>query len=191
MNKTIKIIISSVIVIATLVAIYLGSFAPFKKSQLYLSTLKMTRAGGEMSADSLLNGFDRSLQFYSPAGERELIKFYTSFTNGLIKKENISPEAAILFVEHIEENITDNYLFHYLNLAELYDSLYRATENEEYLLKAEKYLLLAHEIAPKLPQPLEGLMINYIFQDDTEKLEEIAEKILTLWPDHPVIQENI
>src|SRR4030042_6523257 len=69
-----QLIIVALIILAIL-SIVLGSVLPWMKARLYIDTLTDMRAGKIQTLDDFKTRFNRPLDFYSPIGGEEVVKF--------------------------------------------------------------------------------------------------------------------
>ena len=59
---------------------------------------------------------------------------------------------------------------------------YLKTQDQKYLEGAQRYFEEGHELGPERPQFLYSLLDVYRLKKDIPRAIEVAQKILTLWP---------
>ncbi len=178
-----KYIFSSIIVCAMIGALFsllFGSYSPFVKAKRALTSLRAFSS--LQSVENFENNFNKSLQFYSPIGNTELIKFLShDIANALIDKPEESVARAL--VAYIEPYISQYDVRHLLTMGRIYHIVWRnyGKKNKDFE-KAEKYYKEALKIGPKLPLPLYNLLSLYSQQGNEQKMYELKNSILLLWP---------
>ncbi|MEX0690105.1 MAG: hypothetical protein WD095_01540 [Candidatus Paceibacterota bacterium] len=190
MSKTFRKIISTIIIITTILAVYLGALSAFRKSSLYINAIKAPYTNEYTTAKQITDNFEKVFNSPSPVGQDELIKRTFATITTIANNEELPEEVLVYLAEFVEDNAVEDELIHLQYIANMYNRLYLNTEKQEYLKKGEEYLIKVREIGPKLPQPLESLAILYTKTGEVDKLQEITNKILELWPDHPSIKKN-
>lgn len=191
MSDLYKIAISIILIITVPIFLYLGAFAPFKKSKMYMDSIKSFYAAETLSKEDFVEKINKSLDYYSPVGHEIITDFYMRFLADAINKQIVqNEEVAVFLVENAEEKAISKSMKHNLFMGQLYSLVFQMTEDKEYFQRSEKYFLKAKEMGPKMPQILESLAIIYTLANEGEKLDKIAEEILELWPDHPAVQTN-
>ena len=180
-------IIVVIIIIIALAGIYYGAYRPFAKAQLYVAVRGAAPTFRTLDEFTLYH--DRMFNYYSPIGNRETVKFFIENMLGVIAQENQPEEVARAVVEYGESYIYKNETIHLLQMAYQYDTLWRRFRDKEYFEKAEFYYNRVHEIGPRLPHALYGLLSLYQRDGNVDKMKEIGEKILELWPSDERVTE--
>lgn len=197
MNNTLKQLIAILAVAAIFGIAYYGSYLPLRKSQTFITTLR--GLPNVRSLDEFKNSFRAALEAPSPIGQEELVRNTGNTIISLLQQNNANPDLTrevLNFVLGYYEPIMSrprglNFAQDFYVLAALHQIAYEKTGEKAYLEKAKEYYLQGLEISPKRPQFLYGLVDLYRVEGDTEKLKEIGERILTLWPDDLKVQELI
>lgn len=187
MQSDTKILIRSIVVvfgiIATVLSLVYGSYLPLRKSQHYINAFVALQSVKPLTVENFEKIFDKPLNYNSPIGQEEIVKFLGGTIQNLIGNKN-SPEAASAeLVHYIEFYSSDRNPFHLLNLAVMYRLLWDNYLNEEYYKASEDYYKKLIAIGPKLPPALYGLFDLYRSYGDERKLQIVSEAILTYWPD--------
>jgi len=184
-KKTIAIVVVAVIVFIA----YYGSYLPYQKSKAHISAV--TSLKGSFSVGEFKDTFSKALDLSSPIGQPELVRQLGSMSNSLVSQ--VGDNSAVIkelvdFVESYYEPILgrnpgmsigqDFYILGSLN-----EQAFLYTGEVQYLNAAEKYFLLGQEFGPKRPQPLYGLFDVYRAMGNVEKVTEVANQILSQWPD--------
>jgi len=190
MRNLFKNIIILFFVFLAIFSIYFGSILPFVKSQRYIKAVK--NLSFVRSLDDFKNNFDKVLNFYSPVGDEEVVKFLSVSIFDIISNKNQNEEIARALVSYIEPYLFQNNVRHLLTGGNLYFRLWADYgRKDEYLEKAEDYLLKAYQIGPKLPPVLYGLFDLYYALGETAKARNIAEIILNYWPEEGKIIDKL
>jgi len=178
-------IIIAGITLAILSMIY-GSFLPLIKSKRYITAARSLSS--IRSVDEFTRTFDHVFDFYSPVGDEEVVKFVGNSVLGIASTPGQQEDIARLVVSYMEPKIHKDNVRHRLLLARMYTVLFQNYGKAEDLRLAEQNFLAAHELGPRLPQPLYALLEIYRITGETEKMGEIAEQIVTYWPEDTRIQ---
>lgn len=181
-----KIIIFIVIVMVAL-SIYFGSYLPLKKSQLWISVYRHTPQ--MQSFEDFKEVFNQPLDFYSPIGRSEELKFFTNEVLTLLKRNPSEPVARQL-INYIEEkyqiffaNPDDrNFTKSFVSLGNIYRLLWSMYGQAEDFEKAEYYYQEGLKLSPGRPQFLYSLFDLYISGGDIVRAKEIGDEILEHWP---------
>ena len=180
MNTLIKNTFFGALIVLALAMIYTGSYLPWAKSTRYISANR-SMSSVKTFAD-FENNYDRPLKFYSPIGQEEVTKFLSGDILGLIAQNKQPEEVDRALVEYIEPYAFQNNVRHMIVMGQMYLSLAKQFGRPEYMKKAEDYYLKARAIGPKLPPVLYGLLTIYQAEGDQVKFTEVAQTILSLWP---------
>ena len=170
----IKKTVIAMIIILALTSIYSGAYKPLAKAQMYiqfqgyLPTLR--------TFDELTLKFNKVLQFNSPIGQREVVKFANSQFETMIMNENQSEGAALAITKYTEDHIFENNVVHLDQVGNMYRTLYIRFGGQEYLNKSEDYYKKIRKIGPKLPQGLYSLFYIYEQSGQTEKMKQAIEE---------------
>lgn len=170
------------LIILTALAIFFGAYRPFKKARLYIDVFRNVSSLGEAK-----DRFDKVLAYYSPVGQEEVVKFFINSVLGVISNPDMPEEAGKIMGAYIESKIDTENVIHLLHSAYLYNALWDRFGDEEYFNKAEKYYKKVLEIGPRLPHALENLFTLYKKTGRVKEAQEIANRLLELWPNHPMV----
>jgi len=173
-------IVVVIIIITALAGTYYGAYRPFVKSRLYISVGQA--AASVRVFDDLVAHYDTMFNYYSPIGNKEVAKFFSSNILNLIFKEGQSEEVTKALVEYATSYLSQDDTVHLLQIAYEYDLLWQRFGDAEYYDMAESYYSQVNDIGPRLPHALHGLFNLYGRSGDSEKQRTIGEKILELWP---------
>ena len=171
-----------ILIIAALLAVYFGSYLPYKKSSLFISVLNnqnQIRTVGDFK-----NAFDRVFNFYSPVGGEEVTKFSGNNIDSIVSGEQ-RPEAEEgmkALAVYLESKIFASDVQHLLTMASIYSNLWFHYQREEYFDRAVDYHLQVLSLGPSLPHSLYNLFDLYRRHGDKAKAQEIGQRIVKLWP---------
>lgn len=167
---------------------YYGTYLPMRKSQIFISTMKNLRTAQSLEeAEQML---EVPLAAPSPVGQEELVR---NTTNALQDTLNRTDDPAVIsrvmdFVEGqyqpiIERGLGMSFGQNLYVLGVMNELAFIKTKQSRYLENAKRYYTLGLELGPKRPQPLYGIFDIYRMEGNVEKSKEIAEQILSQWPD--------
>lgn len=170
--------------------IYYGSYLPFKKSETFITTLK--GMDSLRSVEDVEVVFDEVFDIPSPIGQEEVIRHFASVILSTIQRFNASQvpasEQLVSYIEKKYQPIIESERGMSFNqnlfvLGSLNQIVFLQTKNPKYLAAAETYYTKGVERSPKRPQFLYASFDLNRIKNDSDKVREIANKILTLWPE--------
>jgi len=181
-------------IILAILSIVFGSILPLIKSQSYISALTDLQSAKIHSVDQFKQEFGAVLDFYSPIGQEEVVKFLSENIMEMMINEaqqtgKLGPVAPAL-VSFVEPYLFQNNVRHVLFAAEAYKILWEASGSKDYFMKSQDYYQKAYAIGPKLPPVLYGMFNLYGLVGDKADAEKVGEIILQYWPDDKNV-ENI
>jgi tetratricopeptide (TPR) repeat protein len=191
MNIFLKQLLIIVCIILSVLGIYFGAYAPWRKSQAYINALKAASTGGVQSLGEYINNYDRAIQINSPIGNEEIAKFLSNDIMNIISKETQNEQVSRALVQFVEPFLFQNNLRHLLVGGQMHYVLWKRFQNDEDYKMAEKYYLAARAIGPKIPPVLYELIGLYRDKGDMEKMKEVGETILKYWPQDESIRSVI
>jgi|GEM_PF-1319765 len=177
-----------VLIILSIIGIYFGAYAPWVKAQAYIDALKTVSGGKVQSLGDYIGAYDKAVKLYSPIGEEEVTKFLSNDIMNIIVKQNQSEEVTRALVEYAEPLLFKNNVRHLLAGGQMYFVLWKRFNKEEDYKNAESYYVAARTIGPKLPPVLYELLNLYKEKGESMKAKEVAQTILSLWPDDAEIR---
>lgn len=188
MSDVLKNLIIVLLIIAACLSIYFGAYLPFTKSQRYIVAIR-TLPSLKSLADFEKN-FDAAINYYSPVGDEEMMKFLSNDISSIIADQKQTEAVSRALVEYIEPHMFKNETRHLLTLGRMYSVLWQkfGRKDADYI-RAEEYYLKAYSIGPKLPPVLYSLFDLYKLKGDNKKLKNIASEILRYWPDDEDVKE--
>lgn len=161
--------------------VYFGAFLPLGKSQRFIEAQTNIRL--VQSTEQLKELYDVPLNFSSPIGQEEVVKFTASTVNDILAQDGISEEVARWLVEYIEPYLFKNELRHLMLRGNMYGFLWESFGSEDDFKKAEESFLMAHALGPKTPPILYRLLDLYAKHGDEANARKYAELIVKYWPD--------
>lgn len=189
MDSDIKKFLAIAVSAAILVSGYFGNFLPLVKAQNYITALQSLREA--KSWQDFQDAFDQGLQADAPFGQDEITRNLGNLAVGLMNRNAVSNPVAVKAIEAY----MDKYLApivarekgpsfsQTLYLAALIKATaFQITHVTGYYDAAEKYYRLGLKLSPARPQFLYGLFDMYKNAGNKAGMQEIGQKILTLWP---------
>lgn len=187
MNQTARYIIASVLSILIVLTWYVGSYAPFQKSRIFVHVLSVKNSF--QSVQELEDTFSGALDYSSPIGQEELVRNTGSYILSFAQQSD-DADVIVPLVQYVTRYFDpiiargrgmsfgqDLYLLGVLNEVTLVK-----TKDPKYLQAAHAYYAKALELGPRRPQPLFGMFDVYRFEGDAEGAKKIADQILAQWP---------
>lgn len=188
MDPVVKKSISIIAAVFILVVMYIGSYLPYTKSSLYISTLQ------QISSVHSLSEFEarlsQPLDFWSPIGQEELVR---NTANVAVNVVSGSTDASITkevvrYITSYFQPILDygkgmSFDQNLYILGALNEVAFQKTGDASYLQAAQGYFERGEQMSPNRPQFLYGLFDVYRFENNTAATKATGGKILSLWPD--------
>lgn len=188
MSKDLKYTIAFILTITVLILLYLGSFLPFKKSQLYIESVRGSSQVRSVQEFNKL--FDKAIDFYSPAGQGEVVYAYINVLINAIQNQQDRAIVEILLKQAdkaMEPLIKADKGPAYFQALYSYGLLYELAANKfkdvGYFQKAAAVYEIAYTHSPGRPTLLLGLFRVYGVLGDNEKTGEIEKIISKYWPE--------
>lgn len=184
-NKKIIALIASVII---LVLLYYGSFLPFRKSRVFISTMRSL--GEAKTLDELKSKISVPLNLPSPYGQEEVVRQVASLITNIVSQSNTTPPVIDDLIAYlntyyspiIEGGRGMSFNQNLYVLGSLNEVAFIRTNKAQYLAAAEEYFTASYALGPKRPQALFGLFDVYRARGDREKVIQISNQILEQWP---------
>ena len=187
----IKQFIVVMLIILVILSIVFGAILPWMKSRLYINALVNMQSGRTYTTEQFESQMGNVFNFYSPAGQEEIIKFFSSDILNVINQQNFSEPTSRFLVNYMGKYLFEDNVRHLIMGGAFYKTLWQNSGNEEDFKKSEEYFKKAYSIGPKLPPVLYNLLDLYRLRDDRENMEKIGEEILRYWPDDVGIKQAI
>jgi len=186
-----KYILPVIIIVLAALSIYFGAYTPLVKARNFVSGLR--GVSFIQSVQDFKENFDPALEFPSPIGDEEILRFLGSdLVSTLSSPQNpVTEEAARTLVEYLEEKLIKDDTRHLIILGQLYGTLWQRYGNESDFEKSEQYLLKARELGPKLPPVLLPLFDLYQKKGDAEGVRDVGGEILRYWPGEGFVKEAL
>lgn len=189
MNEQNKKIIAAAASIVIVILLYYGTFLPFRKSQVFISTMRSL--GEAKNLDELTTKISVPLDYPSPYGQEELVRQVASLVTNIVSQSNTTPP----LIDTLIRDFLNPYYDPIINkgrgmsfnqnlyvLGSLNEIAFIRTNEASYLEAAEKYFTESYKLGPKRPQALFGLFDVYRAKGDVVKVTEISNQILSQWP---------
>ncbi len=191
MNTTLEKIIKTIaaplgIILAVLALIY-GSFLPFRKAQLFIQAMHNSYQARSVADYERI--FNTALNFSSPVGQAENIRFLENQIGGVIaqKPPQAIADALVSYADSISRaNAPGRYGLNYtqelMTLANIHEVNFRNYRSEKDYNAALALYEKGLALSPKRPQFLYGLYQLYMDAGKTADAKTVGEKIISLWP---------
>lgn len=171
-----------VLVALAAAALIAGVYLPIVKARRYI--ISINTLSSIQTLEGFYAHFDRVLEYPSPIGQEEAVKYLGSDIATAISFEDQPESAARAFVSYIEPYFFKDNVRHLLMGGQMYEILWRRFGRQGAdLRKAEQYYLAARAIGPKLPPALYSLYDLYGRSGELEKRAETKDAIARLWPE--------
>jgi hypothetical protein len=188
-NKTIRQVIAVAASVFLIWLVYFGSYLPYQKSKSFIMTLQSM--GDMHSMQDVEDAFDVPFSNPAPIGQEEVVRHFTSVILSTLQRFNgdqVSTTVDLVnYVTDVYKPIIDRGRGMSFNqnlyiLGSLNEVAFIQTKNPQYLVDSEGYYSKGHELSPKRPQFLYGLFDLYRIENNATKTQDVANQILTLWP---------
>lgn len=170
-------------VILAILSIIFGGIMPIQKSSLYISGLQ--QVPGMRSTEEFRETFGKALNYPSPIGQEEVVKYLESDILGIISQNNNEAVDRDL-VNFIEPHVFKDNTRHLIAMGEMYGTIWSRFHKEDDYKKALDYYLKGYAIAPKLPPLLYSMFNLYRAHGDATNMNKIGQQILGYWDDPSV-----
>lgn len=175
---------------ALVVFAYIGSFLPWRKSEMFTRGMRASEAlvkDGKISAADFEKLMSPALLAPSPIGQEELVRQTAWLARDLIAGGLVAPGDLVNFVESFYAPIIKRGRVASIGqslyaLGWLHYSALMKTGDIRYLAVVISYLEDGLIVSPNRPQFLYGLFDAYRLAGDLKRAKEVGEKIVSLWP---------
>lgn len=165
--------------ILAFLGIYYGALLPYAKASAFVAA--ESNVSNITTEAQFEDHFSPVLKFDSPVGSEEVPKFLSGDILSAIGSVKDSGTAHAL-VKFIEPYLLTDDIRHILIKAQLYGLMWQNFRNTSDYDVSLAAFSKAHEIAPKLPQPMQGMIALYQMKGDNADADKIAKEMLALWP---------
>lgn len=174
-----KDILAEVVILLASFSLVFGVILPWRVATGYISSMRLV-GENQISLEKFTDLFKEVLNFPSPVGEEEVIKFLSSDIKGMVATQE--KEVAKSLVNFIESYLFKNEVRHLLTRAEIRYTLWRRFGEREDFIKAAEAYQEAGKIGPSLPQPIYGLYNLFLESGQKDLAARAGREILRLWP---------
>lgn len=183
------------IALASLFALYIGAYLPYEKSRRFIEAYRLAARAETMQEFQTI--FDSVLNFYSPVGQREEVRFLTSQIFDLISRQKPPYENAISLTRYVESKYeelpnSDNPAFGVqtiMFLGDLWRYIGLTYKDAESTNKAENYYLQGLVVSPRRPQFLYALYSLYVATGNQSRARDMYFELIAYWPNDPALQQ--
>ena len=198
MSRTAKQLIAIVASACILLLAWWGSYAPMRKSQMFISTLQSFSSQPASSLQDLESRLAAPLDYAAPIGQEELVRNMANNVLGFVQRSGDATTTAALisFLRNYYDPILaqgkgmsfgqDVYI-----MGAIEETAYTRTQDPAYLKQAQAYYEEANALGPNRPQALYGLFDVYRFENNVASTTAVAQKILSQWPTDPNIPKGL
>jgi tetratricopeptide (TPR) repeat protein len=199
MDKSLKKIIVSIATLAIFAFMYLGSYLPLVKSQLYVKILILLETNKIQSVKDFLDLINPALEFYSPVGQDEVVSYYTGGILASVISQQNNPQVVEGLVKDAEKWMEPIIKFqkgfsvsqNLFNFAQIYLIAATKLQSVAFLEKSIDLFKEGLKNSPNRYIFLGGLFNAYQIQGNKEGMKEIGSTILKYWPDKEEIRKAI
>jgi hypothetical protein len=173
-----KIFASLIIVVASFFLIW-GAVLPWNMAGGYIDALRSAKQD-KISLDRFVNLFSNVLNYPSPVGKEEVVKFLSGDLKGMVANQEESVARAL--VTFIDPHLFNDDVRHLLTRAEINYTLWKRFNKQEDFIKTAEAYQGAGKIGIFLPQPLYGLYSLFAESGQKDLASRAGKEILRLWP---------
>lgn len=185
-SKTQKQIIALSTVMALAVIFYIGTYLPMRKAKLWIKA-QTSRASSFEEYNAIL---DQALDFYSPIGQEETMLNYLYFLVNIIpqvKDERVTRALMQKAEYHMRPIIERGPGLNFVQVIYQFGIAYKvagiALQDPLYIQKAIEVFEFGRTQSPKRPIFIQELFNLYREVGDKDKLKEMANIVIGLWPE--------
>ena len=183
-----KSVAAPILIIAAILALYFGAYAPFEKASLFIAALQSSSQATTLQ--EFENDFNAAIQFYSPVGEQEIERYAGDQIVNVLGQKGITPQLSQALADYMGQithlshpsarglDITQEYLL----VANAYQLAWMTTHNPTDFTASEKAYQSGLVLSPKRPQLLYGLLQLYTNAGMAAPALQVAEKVNKYWP---------
>lgn len=188
METFFKSVLAPVLIIAAVIALYLGAYLPYEKASLFINALQQSSQA--TSLQELENDFNAALQFYSPVGQQEVERYTGNQILSILGQKGITPQVSQALADylgqvlHLDKPSTRGLDFtqEFLLAANAYQIAWMGDHSPADYALAEKYYQEGLKLSPTRPQLLYGLLQLYANGGQATQALQVAEEIHKYWP---------
>ncbi|MFA5870350.1 MAG: hypothetical protein WC842_00440 [Candidatus Paceibacterota bacterium] len=180
-----KQIIAWIVICASALSFVYGAIKPYKKASAYVTAVKSSKT----SVDGYIQAFKYALEYPSPVGQDELIRFISSDIMNVIAegKNDEAVEQKLTDFIHIyadpkiESGVGMNYSQMIMMFGTMHMYKWKQHQKTDDLIFARNYFVQGYTINHDRPQFLIGLLNLYNASGQNDKANEIKQHITDLW----------
>jgi len=180
-----KQIIAWIVICAGVLSFVYGAIKPYKKASAYVTAVK----SGATSVDGFVNAFKYALDYPSPVGQDELVRFISSDIMNVIAqgKNDEAVEQKLTDFIHIyadpkiERGVGMNYSQMVMMIGTMHTYKWKQYKKSEDFTLALNYFTQGYTINHDRPQFLIGLLDLYSGSGQKDKADKIQQHITELW----------
>lgn len=190
MSLKLKQLIALGITIVALGLLYTSAYLPYVKGSLYISAMQSSQQATTLQ--DYLKPFDDAMNFWSPVGEPEIIRFFGNSTLSLLndQKQSLPESVATPLVSYTIQKLSShplggkglNYSQDLLIEASIISTYAEKYNKPDILPAAEELYKEGLQLSPNRPQFLYGLFSLYLTEGKSAEAKTIGEEILKYWP---------
>lgn len=195
-EKIVKTIVVPLGIVLAFLSLIYGAFLPFRKSQFFIQAMR--RSSDATSVAGYMDMFNKALDFPSPVGQAESIKFLENQIGSIVAQKPPQPiaDALVTYADSIsraDEPGThgSNYAQEIVILGNIHATNFRNYKTQDDYDAALALFQQGLMLSPKRPQLLYGLLQLYTDAGEEEKIKETAKAILSVWPNDETVQKII
>jgi hypothetical protein len=181
-------LVAAAVTIVVLAFGYWGIALPLRRSHLYIVA---TRALPQVkTVEQMETSFRAATDLTAPFGQDETVVYYVQTIHGLIRSNNdrqvvkaLMQEAEDVSARMRQRGRGFNYGALLQALGGIYEMGYLATADTSYHQKGIDVLEKGLQYSPGRLQFLQGLLDFYRITGDREHARDMAQRILSVWPD--------
>lgn len=185
----------SIIAVGALVALYVGAYLPYEKARRFIAAYQLASRAATIGEFEAI--FDDVLDFYSPVGQREEIRFLTSQILDIIVKQKPPSEPSLRLASYIERKFEESgdakndarAIQTLMFLGDLWRHLGVMHNDAESMQRAETYYLRGLAESPRRPQFLYALYALYLKTEEYEKVRNVYNELIKYWPHDPSLRQ--
>lgn len=196
MNPIIKYVVAVILTLFICWVFIFGTYSIFTKAGMYISAVRTTKQ--IKSIGDFLGNFDPALEYQAPAGQDEIAANYLGIIYNVIGEQS-NPEVIKMLIGEAEKwglpivarDRGFNFNSILFNMGSVYEAAAVKLNDKNYYQRALALFEYGNKLSPQKQVFMESLLDLYKMGGDKVSAINMANQILSFWPDDGKAREVI